>query len=55
MLGQNDSGVFALDFHEDSYLSFERAGAISRWRLELSADHVRDPETTSSPWQAHAA
>ena len=33
--GQNDSGVFELNFRDERYLPFERAGAISSWRLEL--------------------
>ncbi len=33
--GQNDSGVFELNFKDERYLPFEGAGAISSWRLEL--------------------
>ncbi|KAF5128297.1 hypothetical protein E5D57_009233 [Metarhizium anisopliae] len=33
--GQEDSGVFDLDFRDDRYIPFEGAGAVSRWRLEL--------------------
>src|SRR4029453_1367292 len=33
--GQNDAGVFQLDFDQDRYLPFERCGAVSRWRFEL--------------------
>lgn len=33
--GQNDSGVFELNFRDERYLPFEGAGAISSWRLEL--------------------
>ncbi len=33
--GQNDSGVFDLNFRDERYIPFEGAGAISRWRLEL--------------------
>jgi hypothetical protein len=33
--GQNDSGVFDLNFKDERYLPFEGAGVISRWRLEL--------------------
>ena len=33
--GQNDSGVFELNFRDERYLPFEGAGAISQWRLEL--------------------
>jgi hypothetical protein len=33
--GQNDAGLFELNFKDERYLPFEGAGAISRWRLEL--------------------
>lgn len=33
--GQNDSGVFELNFNDERYIPFEGAGAISDWRLEL--------------------
>jgi Tc toxin complex TcA C-terminal TcB-binding domain/Neuraminidase-like domain len=33
---QNDSGMFELNFRDERYLPFEGAGAVSRWRLELS-------------------
>jgi len=33
--GQNDSGLFELSFHDERYLPFEFAGAVSRWRIEL--------------------
>jgi hypothetical protein len=36
--GQNDSGLFELDFRDERYLPFERFGAISRWRFELPSD-----------------
>jgi hypothetical protein len=32
---QRDHGVSVLDFHDERYLPFEGAGAISTWRLEL--------------------
>jgi hypothetical protein len=32
---QNDSGMFDLNFHDERYLPFEGAGAISRWRIDL--------------------
>jgi hypothetical protein len=35
--GQNDAGVFELNLHDERYLPFEGAGAISRWRIELNA------------------
>ncbi|WP_433722345.1 neuraminidase-like domain-containing protein [Nocardia sp. CA-129566] len=33
--GQNDSGMFELNFHDERYLPFEFAGAVGRWRIEL--------------------
>ncbi len=36
--GQNDSGVFQLNFEDERYLPFERTGAISRWRLSLPGE-----------------
>jgi hypothetical protein len=36
--GQNDSGVFELNFRDERYLPFEGAGAISSWTLELFND-----------------
>ncbi|RYF47610.1 MAG: hypothetical protein EOO27_37105, partial [Comamonadaceae bacterium] len=35
---QNDAGLFELNFRDDRYLPFERAGVISTWKLELSTD-----------------
>ncbi|KAL8903376.1 MAG: hypothetical protein Q9207_003967 [Kuettlingeria erythrocarpa] len=35
--GQNDSGVFELGFHDERYLPFEGAGALSKWKLEFPA------------------
>lgn len=32
---QNDSGLFQLNFHDERYLPFEGAGAISSWHIEL--------------------
>lgn len=33
--GQNDSGLFALNFDDSRYLPFEGAGAVSSWRLSM--------------------
>jgi hypothetical protein len=33
--GQNDSGLFELNFRDERYLPFEGAGAISTWQVEL--------------------
>jgi hypothetical protein len=32
---QNDAGLFELNLHDERYLPFEGAGAISTWRIEL--------------------
>ena len=37
--GQNDSGIFELNFRDERYLPFEGAGAISQWSLELFHDN----------------
>jgi hypothetical protein len=37
--GQNDSGLFELNFRDEKYLPFELAGAVSRWRLELPPEN----------------
>ena len=36
--GQNDSGLFELNFRDERYLPFEGSGAISRWRIDLPID-----------------
>ncbi len=33
--GQNDAGLFDLDFRDDRYLPFEGTGAVGSWRLDL--------------------
>jgi hypothetical protein len=46
--GQNDSGMFELNFRDDRYLPFEFAGAISRWRIALPLENNQfDMETLS--------
>jgi hypothetical protein len=46
--GQNDSGVFELNFRDERYIPFEGAGAISTWRVELPTDFKQfDYETIS--------
>lgn len=37
--GQNDSGMFELNFRDDRYLPFEYLGAVSRWRVELPPEN----------------
>ncbi|MCX5314711.1 neuraminidase-like domain-containing protein [Streptomyces sp. NBC_00154] len=36
--GQNDSGLFELNFRDERYLPFEGAGAAGRWRFDLDPD-----------------
>jgi len=36
--GQNDSGLFETNLHDERYLPFEGSGAISVWQLELPTD-----------------
>lgn len=36
--GQNDAGLFEVNFRDERYLPFEGAGAVSHWRLELPKD-----------------
>jgi hypothetical protein len=37
--GQDDSGLFTVNFADERYLPFEYSGAISRWRLELPREN----------------
>jgi hypothetical protein len=37
--GNNDSGLFEVNFRDERYLPFEGAGAISQWRLEMPSDN----------------
>ncbi|MFC5751424.1 neuraminidase-like domain-containing protein [Actinomadura rugatobispora] len=37
--GQNDHGMFELNFRDDRYLPFEFAGAAGRWRIELPPEN----------------
>ncbi|MFM5885377.1 MAG: neuraminidase-like domain-containing protein [Novosphingobium sp.] len=46
--GQNDAGLFQLDFRDERYLPFEFAGAVSRWRIELPIEtNSFDTDTVS--------
>ena len=36
--GQNDAGLFELDFRDERYPPFEGTGAIGAWRLEMPAE-----------------
>jgi hypothetical protein len=48
--GQNDSGVFELNFRDERYLPFEYAGAISNWKLELSGKWVDENNGHIADW-----
>jgi hypothetical protein len=37
--GQDDSGMFELNFNDERFLPFEGAGAVSEWRLELPREN----------------
>lgn len=37
-MGQNDSGLFETNLHDERYLPFEGLGVVSQWQLELPAD-----------------
>lgn len=44
--GVNDNGLFEMNLHDERYLPFERAGAISTWQLEFPSVYPQfDPET----------
>jgi len=36
--GQNDSGLFETNLHDERYLPFEGSGVVSEWQLELPAN-----------------
>jgi hypothetical protein len=37
--GQNDAGLFELNFRDERYLPFEFQGAVSHWRIELPPEN----------------
>ena len=37
--GQNDAGMFELNFRDERYLPFEFDGTVSRWRIELPLEN----------------
>jgi hypothetical protein len=37
--GQNDSGMFELNFNDDRYLPFERSGVISEWQIDMPKEN----------------
>jgi hypothetical protein len=40
--GQNDGGLFETNLHDERFLPFENAGAISEWQLRLPSDPSKD-------------
>jgi hypothetical protein len=44
--GENDAGVWNLNFEDEKYIPFEGAGAISSWSLSLPT-HIRQFDYTS--------
>jgi hypothetical protein len=44
--GQQDSGLFETNLHDERYLPFENAGVISEWQLELPGNPSEDDPTT---------
>lgn len=36
--GQNDSGIFEVNLHDEQYLPFENSGVISTWEISLPAN-----------------
>jgi hypothetical protein len=51
--GQNDSGLFELNFHDERYLPFEFEGAVSRWRIELPRENNYFPMDTLTDLIVH--
>lgn len=46
--GQNDAGVFELNFNDERYLPFEGAGAVSEWKISLPRESNQFDFTTIS-------
>ncbi|WP_428265993.1 neuraminidase-like domain-containing protein [Haliangium sp.] len=53
--GQNDAGLFQLEFRDERYLPFEYAGAVSRWRIELPPENNYFDLDTLSDLVLHVA
>jgi hypothetical protein len=49
----SDSGLFELSFHDERYLPFEGAGAISTWRIELPTAYAQFDHDTISDLILH--
>ncbi len=50
---QNDAGLFEVNLHDERYLPFEGAGAISQWKLELVKEAQQFDWTTISDAVLH--
>ncbi len=50
---QHDQGLFELNFHDDRYLPFEGAGAISSWQLKLNPEFLTFDYSTISDVIVH--
>lgn len=51
--GNQDSGLFEVNFHDERYLPFEGLGAVGHWRLELPKDCNRFDVSTLSDVVMH--
>jgi hypothetical protein len=51
--GQNDAGLFEVNFRDDRYLPFEFHGAVSRWRVELPPENNFFEMESLSDWMLH--
>jgi hypothetical protein len=51
--GQNDSGLFELNFRDERYLPFEFQGAVSCWRIELPPENNYYPMETLTDVVVH--
>jgi Tc toxin complex TcA C-terminal TcB-binding domain len=53
--GQNDTGLFEVNFRDERYLPFELHGAVSRWRLELPPENNQFDLATVADVVLHVA
>lgn len=51
--GQNDSGLFDVNLHDERYLPFEGRGAIARWQIDLPKNTNRFDFSTISDVVLH--
>jgi hypothetical protein len=51
--GQEDTGLFELNFRDDRYLPFEFSGAVSRWRVEMPEENNQFDYTTLADMVMH--